>query len=158
MSSRRGDVDSAKRLCAHCAKPLSRKRYGGRLEDAATFLRRTHCSLSCANSREAPTNWETYHWRARKLRKPACEACGETRRLQAHHVDQNRTNNTPENIQTLCKWCHDFLHATAKRRGLTVAGRLAPLGLPATSPIGWTDCEPLAMDRFHVWLHSHGAC
>ena len=23
-------------------------------------------------------------------------------------------------------------------------------------PIGWTDCEPLAMDKFRQWLRSHG--
>jgi hypothetical protein len=23
-------------------------------------------------------------------------------------------------------------------------------------PIGWSDCEPLAMDKFQQWLHSHG--
>ena len=23
-------------------------------------------------------------------------------------------------------------------------------------PLGWTDCEPLEMDKFHAWLHSHG--
>jgi hypothetical protein len=24
-------------------------------------------------------------------------------------------------------------------------------------PIGWTDCSPLEMDKFHQWLQSHGA-
>ena len=25
-------------------------------------------------------------------------------------------------------------------------------------PIGWTDCAPLAMDKFQQWLRSHGGC
>ena len=25
-------------------------------------------------------------------------------------------------------------------------------------PIGWTALEPLATDKFHLWLHSHGGC
>lgn len=25
-------------------------------------------------------------------------------------------------------------------------------------PIGWTDLEPLAMDKFRQWLEQHGAC
>ena len=25
-------------------------------------------------------------------------------------------------------------------------------------PLGWTDCAPLATDKFQQWLHSHGEC
>ena len=25
-------------------------------------------------------------------------------------------------------------------------------------PSGWTDCEPLEMDKFRQWLHLHGEC
>lgn len=62
--------------------------------------------------------------RARKHRKSACEACGYTKRLTVHHCDQDQTNNDPSNLQTLCSHCHDFWHATAKRLGKTVAGKM----------------------------------
>ena len=65
-----------------------------------------------------------FSWRARKHLKPKCEACGHPYRLQAHHINQDIRDNRPENIQTLCKHCHDFWHTTAKRRGKTVAGRM----------------------------------
>ncbi|MCC6475149.1 MAG: HNH endonuclease [Burkholderiales bacterium] len=59
--------------------------------------------------------------------KKKCEACGYARALQAHHIDQDNSNNEPENIQTLCKHCHDFWHTTAKRIGKMVAGRMPRL-------------------------------
>lgn len=105
---------------------MERKRSNGRLEDAGVFRRRRFCSLTCANSRIDVTKG-TLHYRARKLRGPACEACGATTSLHAHHVDQNPANNTPENVQTLCKRCHDFWHATQKRRGWLIAGRMPAL-------------------------------
>lgn len=108
---------------------MFRKSFSGRLEDYGAFSRRRHCSLSCANSRpEVKTG--TLLYRARQHRKSYCEACGYTRFLHAHHVDQNQANNDPKNIQTLCKHCHNFWHTTAKRLGLEVAGRMVFLGFP----------------------------
>lgn len=105
---------------------MPRKRFNGRLEDAGVYRRRRFCSLTCANSRGVVKKG-TYHLRARKLRGPNCEACGASTSLQAHHVDQDYKNNEPENVQTLCKFCHDFWHSTQKRRGWPIAGRMPVL-------------------------------
>lgn len=123
---------------------MSRKRYGAQLEALTAFNKRRFCSLSCANTRKTLTK-HGYSWRARKHLGILCEACGERRRLQAHHVDQNKANNDPQNIQTLCKWCHDYLHATAKRIGVPIAGRMACLELRSGFPLEWTACDPSAM-------------
>jgi 5-methylcytosine-specific restriction endonuclease McrA len=112
------------KYCAHCSAMMQRKEFNGRLEDYRVFLRRKYCSLRCANSRKHPKNWTTYHWRAQKHKKKACESCGYTKSLHAHHIDQNVQNNAAENIQTLCKHCHDFWHTAQKRMGLPVAGRM----------------------------------
>ncbi len=69
------------------------------------------------------------HWVFKK--KSACESCGQpdaTRRvydedgyllrvqknkvnyLTIHHIDGNIENNTDENLQTLCRLCHEALH------------------------------------------------
>jgi len=113
--------------CLHCGKALKRKRFGDRLEDMTAFTRRKFCSLACANSRKHPKHWGTYHLRAKKFKKDACEACDYRKALQVHHVDQNPENNDPTNLQTLCKHCHDFWHTTARRLGKTVAGRMPSL-------------------------------
>lgn len=130
----------AAKPCQNCGVPMSRKRYGAQLEDLTVFSRRRFCSLSCANTRKTLTK-HGYSWRARKHLTISCEACGERRDLHAHHVDQDKANNQPENIQTLCKWCHGFLHATAKRLGLAVAGRMASLALRMEASDELTDCE-----------------
>lgn len=124
------------KYCERCGVLMERRRYGGRLEDAGVFKRRKYCSLNCANQREGPSHWETYHWRARRHRRSSCEACGSTERLHAHHVDGRPENNEASNIQTLCVYCHNFLHATAERRNWTMPGRLPPLRT------GWTDLGP----------------
>lgn len=76
----------------------------------------------------------------RSVVKPACELCGSKSRLGLHHKDEDRTNNSPENLQTLCPPCHTRLHwehgKTPWRRhspSCTVCGKLAKrLGLCET--------------------------
>src|SRR4029079_13195057 len=119
-------VAAVERFCVGCGTPLLRKGYGARLEDWGVFNRRRHCSRSCGNSRTVLTK-HGYSWRARKHLRPSCEACGSTQSLEAHHIDQDMTNNQGSNIQTLCSPCHDFWHATAKRIGRAIAGKMASL-------------------------------
>jgi hypothetical protein len=115
------------KYCEHCGTEFQRTDYNGRLQDVKIFHQRKYCSLTCANSRKHPKHWTTYHLRAKKFKKAYCEACGHNKSLQAHHIDQDIKNNTIENIQTLCKHCHDFWHATQKRRGLYIAGKMPAL-------------------------------
>ncbi len=43
----------------------------------------------------------------RKFDKSPCERCGELiKRVDRHHKDGNTLNNTPENIEYLCRKCH----------------------------------------------------
>lgn len=119
-------VNEQSKPCAECGALMSRKRFAGRLEDLTAFNKRKFCSLSCANTRAELTK-HGYSWRARKHLKASCEACGCTSKLEAHHIDQVKANNAPENIQTLCKFCHDFWHSTARRLGRAVAGKMPPL-------------------------------
>lgn len=44
--------------------------------------------------------------KARKMKKSYCEKCGATEKLEIDHIDGNRSNNVPQNIQTLCSKCH----------------------------------------------------
>ena len=116
-------VSEELKSCRTCGGTMFRKDYGARLEDLTAFSKRRFCSLSCANTRTTLTK-HGYSWRARKHLKGFCEACGTTQYRQAHHVDQDKSNNTPENIQTLCKFCHDYWHSTARRTGREVAGKM----------------------------------
>lgn len=51
----------------------------------------------------------------RRYLKSACEWCGNTSLLLIHHADENRRNNAPENLVTLCKRCHQRHHAEPRR-------------------------------------------
>ena len=137
------------RFCEHCEKLLERRRdQSGRLEGFRDFMRRRFCSLSCANSR--PKNGKSRkasHYHARKMRLNACEACGANERLQVHHVNEDWTDNNPNNLQTLCIFCHTFWHATHIRLGLSPTLRMTKLAfrLEETLPPAWDDCAVTAM-------------
>lgn len=48
--------------------------------------------------------------RYRDYLKVACERCGSTKFLCGHHKDHDHSNNDKENIETLCKKCHQTEH------------------------------------------------
>ena len=52
-----------------------------------------------------------------KVRKDICELCGSTKYLLVHHKDHNTNNNTLENLQTLCKRCHQEHHCLRDELG-----------------------------------------
>jgi len=51
----------------------------------------------------------------RILVKPSCERCGfipvSIRQMDVHHKDGDHSNNSPENLETLCANCHRLVHA-----------------------------------------------
>ena len=118
----------AEKTCRMCGEIFTRTRFAsGRLEDYGVFLTRKHCSVTCANRAlvKAAPKKQALLQRSWKHKKAACEACGATRNLHAHHIDSNRYNVTPANIQTLCGRCHALHHHHARRAGRVVAGRMA---------------------------------
>jgi hypothetical protein len=106
--------DDPRKNCAWCDKPLTRKRFStGRLEDRGRFLKRKFCDKECQRNAQVnptTTNKQTMLARSAKFRKAACERCGVTERLHVHHRDQDRTNNDPSNLETLCVLCHNRHH------------------------------------------------
>ena len=55
-------------------------------------------------------SWKTGSGGYRRWTKSVCEKCGSQNFLCAHHKDRDRSNNVPENIETLCKSCHQKEH------------------------------------------------
>lgn len=121
--------ESPEKRCMICGARLERTRNeAGRLQDFRAFQKQQFCSLSCANSRsKGGLSRKAFHARARKHMQPACESCGTTTRRHVHHIDEDWTNNKPENLQTLCVFCHQFWHATHRRLGRTPSLRMRPL-------------------------------
>lgn len=125
------------RQCETCSNILERRRNdAGRLEGFRDFMRRRFCSLSCANSRsKGGESRNAYLFHARKLLRPACEACGTAENRQAHHVNTDWKDNSPENVQTLCLFCHHFWHAMHERLGVTPTQRMPRLVFPSRTAL-----------------------
>jgi hypothetical protein len=98
--------------CAACNKQMVRQVYNGRLEDRGVYARRKYCNVRCMGAARTlpPTSKSQLLVIARRLLKAVCERCGTDKRLQAHHVDGNMANNTPQNVMTLCISCHTKWH------------------------------------------------
>ena len=54
-----------------------------------------------------------------------CERCPRTDCLCAHHIDEDRSNNTLENGECLCVWCHDEEHEAGGRIVALYEGAIA---------------------------------
>lgn len=39
-----------------------------------------------------------------------CECCGAEGRVQVHHINKDRDNNSRENLKVLCRSCHNKVH------------------------------------------------
>lgn len=108
--------------CEWCGTSFERKRTGKRhqLECASNFMRRRFCSISCAAAKQHATEPPTAaasRKRAQKSVSGFCEACGTSADLTIHHVNGDPMDNSPSNMQTLCRQCHAFWHGLLKRIG-----------------------------------------
>ena len=145
ISGRRDIKPTPPKPCETCGTHFLRKRFrNGRLEDLGVFKKRRFCSLSCANSQtKGGASRSAMNVQARKILGECCEFCGTPERLVIHHVDEDWTNNSPENLQTLCDSCHKSWHITQRNAGEVLAGRM-PTRFPSqtTLPAEWCDCAP----------------
>jgi 5-methylcytosine-specific restriction endonuclease McrA len=101
------------KFCMYCGEKMERNRYNGTLEDLTRFKKRKYCGVDCMAKAMVKSGTLTkcgYLARGRKYLKPACAVCGSTEKLNIHHKDRDRSNNDPENLETLCPSCHMKLH------------------------------------------------
>lgn len=104
--------------CEHCGTQLERKRLrSGQLESLLHFGRRKFCNRSCmaaafdARPVKADPAWATAHWHSRKMIPPgACAWCGKPDATDVHHLNEDWTDNSPENLARICRGCHIKAH------------------------------------------------
>lgn len=99
--------------CTYCGKTV--KRLKSRIAVNKTGL--FYCSRECGNrhknvQREENGEWvdsKNYRLRAFNSQEHKCFVCGwneDERILEVHHIDENRSNNSVENLKILCPTCH----------------------------------------------------
>lgn len=100
--------------CAYCGKEIYRS--PAQLEKSISGY--YYCSHTCGNLhknilREKQGEWDNslagYRSRALKRYPHKCAVCGwdeDDRVLQVHHKDENRKNNSIDNLVILCPNCH----------------------------------------------------
>jgi hypothetical protein len=105
------------KYCVECGARLARKRFkGGVLESMLAFTRRKFCTVTCMaqNFDARPSrsvDKTTTHYHARKLVPPGpCSECLKPSASDVHHLDEDHTNNSPENLLRLCRSCHMKRH------------------------------------------------
>ena len=105
------------RCCEHCGNKLERKPLPcGDLESLIHFNRRKFCNRLCMAAafdlRHSPeVGWSTAHYHARKaVPDGSCNRCGKQDAMDVHHKDGNHLNNSPENLERICRSCHNLAH------------------------------------------------
>lgn len=106
------------RYCQHCSAKLERKRLpNGDLEYLVHFNRRKYCGRGCMakafdmRPSRSDIGWSTAHFHSRKmLPEGPCSKCGKTGRTDVHHKDEDWRNNSLENLERLCRSCHNKAH------------------------------------------------
>lgn len=98
-----------KRLCPICQSQIMSKK-----KNTLT------CSYSCAN-KYTKTGINNGFWKDEAYRstcflyhKKECIICGEKNIVAVHHLDENRKNNSPDNLIPLCPTHHTYWHSSFK--------------------------------------------
>ena len=81
---------------------------------------KTTCSHSCSNTHYRSginhPNWKESAYRSTCFfyHDKECVVCGEKKIIDVHHYDENRKNNSPENLIPLCPTHHMYMHSRYK--------------------------------------------
>jgi 5-methylcytosine-specific restriction endonuclease McrA len=78
---------------------------------------RTRCPLHEQERKRKPS-WKTTRQQVLARDGFACRRCGSNEGLQVDHVDEDRTNDSLENLLTLCTNCHARKHGKKAKTGL----------------------------------------
>ena len=76
----------------------------------------TTCSHSCSNTffakkRNRPDKYKNYRTICFANHIKKCVVCDEKNIVEVHHMDENKKNNSPENLIPLCPTHHQYWHS-----------------------------------------------
>lgn len=95
---------SCQKVCSLCTEAFKKQK----MHD---YHRRTYVRKGYSQFREKNNNWKGGIGVYRQIKKAEqCEECGSYENLCIHHKDEDRYNNSLENLQCLCRSCHQIHH------------------------------------------------
>jgi len=96
------------KLCVVCEQPIK------------NFKTSTTCGYSCSNKhfRTGSSNgaWKESSYRSTcfQYHDKKCVICSEENIVAVHHLDEDKTNNSPENLIPMCPTHHQYWHSRYK--------------------------------------------
>lgn len=119
------------KFCGSCGKKLERKRFSsGVLESLLHFNRRKFCNLICfgktlekERSEAIRPSGARAHAR-RKKPKGDCERCGRPMARDVHHKNEDFRDNRAENLERICRRCHNLNHSKRGVCSIPGCGRI----------------------------------
>ncbi|MCA9355177.1 HNH endonuclease [Candidatus Kaiserbacteria bacterium] len=112
--------------CSYCNKEIYKSPKALKGSKSGKFFCGKSCQTKWRNrefSQEKHPNWKSGNHSYRSLlsrgKTPKkCKLCnsGDTRVLAVHHIDENHSNNSIENLAWLCHNCHHLVHHYSKEK------------------------------------------
>ena len=107
--------ETIEKNCPVCEKKFTSQKREDR-------YKKTTCSYACSNTYFRTginnPNWKENSKQYRNtcffFHKKECVICGENKVIEVHHMDENRSNNKPENLVPLCPTHHKYWHSKYK--------------------------------------------
>jgi 5-methylcytosine-specific restriction endonuclease McrA len=108
-------VDAALR---ECKATTALKRYAARPD---SHLHSLHNTGAEHPNWKGGINADYYRRVGFEAHGKACQRCGSTRHLNVHHKNEDRYDSDPQNLEVLCRSCHNKAHSLGGRHGRRVA-------------------------------------
>lgn len=104
-----GPVVNHKKICVVCGSSFT---YKGRIKTKG-YERARFCKRSCANNRQSWWNKHSTGYKTIALQhhRHECQICGFDKVVAIHHIDENKQNNSPDNLIPLCPNHHEMYHS-----------------------------------------------
>lgn len=112
LTKRKFKYERITKICPVCGKEF--------ITEKGSKREKTSCSYACSNtyfrSGKQNPNWreESYRSTCFEEHEKKCVICGEDKMVTVHHFDENRKNNSVENLIPLCPTHHYYMHSRYK--------------------------------------------
>lgn len=102
------------KYCESCQQEINKELCNNYYHKNKVLIGREHLKGENANGYK---NGIGLYMRLAKKENACCSRCGSKAFLLVHHLDRNRDNNLPSNLEVLCKSCHQKEHVERDELG-----------------------------------------